>query len=88
MIKDKETTLKTRKKLEIYTKYKAGDGIGSHLVNEKKIKLYDYYKCDYCGGEIEIKENYIDQSGGIIEIKGMKLAIHNKCLKPLLKEYE
>lgn len=86
MIKDKEITLKTRKKLEIYTKYKAGDGIGSHLVNEKKIKLYDYYKCDYCGEEIKIEKNRIEQSGGIIKIKGMTLALHNRCLKFYLKE--
>ena len=26
----------------------------SHLVNYKKVKLYDYYICDYCGEEIKI----------------------------------
>lgn len=88
MIKDREAVLKVRKKIETHTKYKAGDGVGSHLVNEKKTKLYDYYKCDYCGGEIVVEESKIKQSGGIVDFREMKLALHNSCLKEVLKEYE
>ncbi len=28
----------------------------SSFLNAKKKKEYDFYKCDYCGAEIEIKE--------------------------------
>ena len=41
----------------------------SHLVNYKKEKLYEYYKCDYCGEEIKIlKEKQEIMSGGIVTI--------------------
>ena len=88
MIKERETALKHRKEIEKYQKYKSKDTIGSHLVSEKKVKLYNYYKCDYCEGEIKIEDNRAEQTGGIIEFKGMTLALHNKCLKEVLKEYE
>lgn len=42
---------------------------GSHLVNRKVEKEYDYYKCDYCGDEIKIlKEKQEIMSGGIVTI--------------------
>lgn len=88
MIKEKETILKLRAAPEVYIKYKDTDGLGSHLVREKKQELYKYYKCDYCGEEIEIKANKIEQTGGTLEFKGMTLALCNKCLKEVLKEYE
>lgn len=88
MIKDREAILKLRLNPEVYIKYEPGDGLGSHLVKEKKKKIYEYYKCDYCGGEIEIKESNLEQTGGTVEFRGMKLALHNACLKNMLKEYE
>lgn len=68
---------------------------GSHLVNYKAEKDYEYYKCDYCGQEIIIKNKPEDQDGGIailpntITKRGnVKVALHNKCLNPLLREIE
>lgn len=67
----------------------------SHLVNYKKEKLYEYYKCDYCGEEIKILEKKQEMTGGVATIphtvtkRGeLKLALCNKCLKPALKEFE
>ena len=69
---------------------------GSHLVNRKVEKEYDYYKCDYCGDEIKIlKKKQEIMSGGVATIPhtvtrrgAINLALCNKCLKPLLKEFE
>lgn len=70
----------------IYTKYKQEGK--SYVCQHKKIKLYDYYKCNYCGEEIIIKENKRDQDGGEITFRGRRIALHNKCLNPMLKEFE
>lgn len=88
MIRENERTLKQRANPEVHIKYEPKDQLGSHLVKNPSKKMYEYYKCDYCGGEIELKESSIEQTGGTIEFRGMKLALHNKCLKNMLKEYE
>lgn len=67
-----------------------------HLTKEKTRKLYDYYTCDYCKEEIEITEKWEDKTGGIINIpsivtgldKPVCLVLCNKCVKPVLKEFE
>lgn len=70
------------RKIEKHIKY---SGNRSNVVSERK-KEYEYYICDYCGGEIEIKENRTEQTGGIAHYRGFKLVLHNKCLNPMLKE--
>ena len=70
--------------VEVHKKYHSS---GSRLVNDKYVK-YKYYKCEYCGEEIVIKENKRDQDGGVVAFRGRKIAIHNKCLNPMLKDYE
>ena len=72
--------------MTVYTKYRQEEK--SNVCQHKKIKLYDYYKCDYCGEEIRIEKNRIHQSGGIIFYKNKELALHNKCLKSFLKKEE
>ena len=57
--------LATRKVVPIYTKMKPKPD-GSHLVNYKKEKDYDYYKCDYCGAEIKILNEKNKMTGGTI----------------------
>lgn len=47
--------LYNRTTVPIYTKMKTIER-GNSVVNAKKRKEYDFYKCDYCGAEIEIKE--------------------------------
>lgn len=77
-----------------YTKFKPKPE-GSHLVNHKQEKEYEYYICDYCGSEIKIIKKRQEMTGGTIIIphtvtkKGdINLALCNKCLKPVLKEFE
>lgn len=84
MIKERQLELKRREGPIILQKYISS---GSPVVNDKR-KLYKYCVCDYCGGEIEIKENRQEQTGGTLEYRGMKLALHNKCLNAAIKEFE
>lgn len=84
MIKNKESIYRHRKAPEIHIKYSKS---GSNVVSTKK-KEYEYYICDYCGEEIRIEESKINRTGGILKFKDMKLALHNRCLKSVLKEYE
>lgn len=82
-----------RTKVPIYTKYKVQDS--SNVINCKRKKEYDYFICDFCGNEIEIKKKQEEMVGGIdvlpYSLTGMhnlKIALCNKCVKPLLKELE
>lgn len=84
----------SRENVPKYVKYKKKPD-GSHLVNYKQQKDYEYYKCDYCGEEIIIKDKADEQDGGIailpntITNRGnIKIALHNRCLKPLLEAIE
>lgn len=86
--------LANRKTIPVYTKMEPKPA-GSQIVKYKKEKLYDYYECDYCGQEIKILEKRQEMTGGIVTIplsitkkRELKLVLCNKCLKPLLKEFE
>lgn len=86
--------LSSRSAVPIYSKMKPKPE-GSHLVNHKAEKEYDYYKCDYCGDEIKILKERQEMTGGVVTIPNtitrrgaINLALCNKCLKPLLKEFE
>lgn len=83
-----------REKVPKYVKYKPKPE-GSHLVNHKVEKDYNYYKCDYCGEEIVIKNKKDEQDGGIAALPDtlthrgkIEIALHNRCLKPLLEAIE
>lgn len=88
-------SLSYRVSVPVYTKMKPKDG-ASQVINYKKEKLYDYYKCDYCGAEIRILEDKRNEmTGGIVKIpytvtrrSELLLAVCNKCIKPMLKEFE
>lgn len=67
----------------------------SNIIKTKKKKIYDYYKCDYCGDEIRLDIKQAERTGGIVEFPHIltkrgkvKLALCNKCLKKVLKEFE
>lgn len=82
-------------KITKYTKYKPKPKEGRHLVKYKEEKDYNYYKCDYCNEEIKILDKKYEMTGGIVTFpdsltrKGqLKLVLCNKCLKPVLKEFE
>lgn len=91
-----------REKPEKLTKYKIITQGAAHLTKAKKEREYSYYNCDYCGEEIKILKNEktvdgnIIASGGIVQIptsltkskNTFYLALCNKCLKPVLKQFE
>lgn len=94
MIKEKLEFLLKRPKAEKYIKY-AENFNKSRLVQNKKEKLYEYYRCDYCGGEIRITKKLEDRDGGLVTfplsltMKGrLNLALHDRCLNPAKREFE
>lgn len=87
--------LASRKEIPLYTKMKPKPEEGRHLIKYKNEKDYDYYICDYCNKEIKILTKKQEMTGGIIELShlvtkksNIKLVLHNKCLKPVLKIFE
>lgn len=86
--------LRDRKEPQKYTQMLVKNQT-SNVVNSKKTKLYDYYVCDYCKDQIRLDVKQTERSGGIITIPHsltkcgeLKLALCNKCLKPVSKELE
>ena len=84
----------SRENIPKYVKYKKKPE-GYHLVKYKPEKEYEYYKCDYCGEEIIVKDKLEEQDGGIAILPNTitnrgntKIALHNRCLNPLLKKIE
>lgn len=66
----------------------------THLVKYKPELDYEYYICDYCGQEIKIEGKWENKTGGIADLPNsitnrgkIKIAVHNECLKNLLKEF-
>lgn len=93
MIKERIIQYQNRKEIPKYTKI-SKDNNESNLINSKKEKLYNYYKCDYCNSEIRLDIKHNERSGGTVEIphtltkKGkVKLVLCNKCLNKVLKEF-
>ncbi len=83
-----------REKPTIHTKeIYANGGMATHLTKTPKIKIYNYYICDFCGKEIKIKEKWEESEGGIVEVptsitknKKLLLALHNRCLNNAIIE--
>ena len=67
----------------IYTKMKTIID-GNQVVNSEKEKLYNYYKCDYCGDEIIITKKRHDMTGGIAII-GWEI-MKNEIVKGKMQE--
>lgn len=82
MIVEKQERLIKRGEPEKHIKYKELKE-RSNVVHQDKEKLYTYYICDFCGKEIVIEKG----EGGKVEFRKMILALHNKCLNPMLKEF-
>ena len=92
---EKVKLLEEREEISKYIKYKEKPKEARHLIKYKQEKDYEYYKCDYCGEEIKIEKDWEKRTGGIITLPSsltdrgeIKIVIHNKCLKNLLKELE
>lgn len=87
--------LRYRDKPEKHAKYNQVDNMAKHLIRTDKKKLYDYYLCDYCGEEIKITKRWEEKTGDIVTLPDsmtngvtITVALCNKCLKPVLKEFE
>lgn len=98
-IKNRYNEFLWREKIPKHQKYKESDqDTAKHLTkskNNKSEKLYDYYCCDYCNDEIKIISKKDEMTGGIVTIprtltkkEPIKLVLCNKCLKPVIAEYE
>lgn len=86
--------LKYRKEPQKYTQMLVKNQ-SSNVVNSEKTKLYDYYVCDYCKNQIRLDVKKTERSGGIAIIPHsltkcgeLRLALHNKCLIPIIQEIE
>jgi len=87
--------LQVREMPEKHVKYKEPkDKRGIHLTGKEKKKDYEYYICDYCGEEIRLEKQWDNKSGGIIQVPtsitgigSVTLALHNKCLQPVLDDF-
>lgn len=87
-------TIKYRKEPVKHSKIKKESNT-NNVVNSNKVKLYEYYSCDYCGDEIRLDIKQSERSGGIVifphsltKCGEIKLALCNKCLKEVLKQFE
>lgn len=67
----------------------------STIVNSKKEKMYEYYKCDYCRDEIRLDLKPYERSGGIVNLPHsltkcgqVTVALCNKCIRKVQKELE
>lgn len=85
-----------RLKPEKLIKYKEDEETPKHLTKIKKTKMYEYYKCDYCGEEIKITKKWEDRKGGIAIFpttltkyhEPLQLVLCNKCLNKAKAEFE
>lgn len=91
-----------RAKPEKFIKYKIISQEAKHLSKVKKERDYYYYNCDYCGEEIRILRNEKTVDGNVIATGGIVqlpisltntkspiiLALCNKCLNPVLEQFE
>lgn len=95
MIIENLSKFKYRDKIQILTK-EVKEDTGSNLLKAKVIKKYQYYICDYCGQEIRLDKRFEERDGGICTFRPslikanfiIELALHNRCLKPVVKEFE
>lgn len=85
--------LEAKMKKPIYTKYKPRER--SYLMETKAEAEYQYYICEYCGDEIRVHKKKSEMTGGIAKIplsltktETKYMMLCNKCVIPLMKEYE
>lgn len=93
MIVNRLGYFRDRKEPQKHEKYE--ETVKYRKSDEQKKKLYDYYKCDYCNAEIEIKKRRQEMLGGkvvfpktLTKCGNIILALCNKCLNKALKEFE
>lgn len=84
--------LRSRKEVPKYIKEQK-ENETSNVVKISRKKLYEYYKCDYCGDEIRLDKKQHERSGGIVTFphtltkKGkITMALCNKCLRKTIEK--
>lgn len=95
MIIENISKFKYRDKISKETK-KIKENTGNNTVKAKIIEEYKYYICDYCGKEIRLDKKQEEREGGLCHLPTsltrtayqVSLALHNKCLKSVIKEFE
>ena len=86
---------KNRDKIPKYIK-EVREDLKSNVLKTKVIEKYRYLICDYCGKEIRLDKKEEERDGGVCIIPSsltktiftIQLALHNKCLKNVIKEFE
>lgn len=94
MIVEQINKFKNRDKIQKYTKVIKED-TKSNALKAKVIEKYQYLKCDYCGDEIRLDTKRENRTGGtkvfphsFTKCGKVELTLCNKCLKPVIKEFE
>ena len=94
MIVEQINKFKNRDKIPKYTKV-IKENNKSNVLKAKILGRYQYLLCDYCGDEIRLDIKKADRTGGTITFKHsvtncgkVELALCNKCLKKVIKEFE
>lgn len=94
MIVEQIDKYKNREKIQKYTKV-IKENNKSNVLNAKVIERYKYLICDYCGDEIRLDIKFHERTGGtkvfshsFTKCGKVELVLCNKCLKPVIKEFE
>ncbi len=87
MLKEKLSQIERRGKPEKHTEY-------TDEWKARRKKAYDYYICDYCGERIILSEPKHQRTGGTMKLSyvltkrsTVEVALCNKCVNPVLKEF-
>lgn len=94
MIVEQINKFKNRDKIPKYTR-EIKEKTKSNVIKAKILGRYQYLLCDYCGDEIRLDKKKADRTGGthifqqsLTKCGKIELALCNKCLKPVIKEFE
>ena len=94
MIVEQIDKYKNREKIQKYTK-EIKEDTKSNILKAKVIEKYQYLICDYCGDEIRLDKKEYERTGGtkvfqhsFTKSGKIELALCNKCLNPVIKEFE
>lgn len=94
MIVEQISKFKNRDKIPKYTR-EIKEETKSNILKAKVIEKYKYLKCDYCGNEIRLDKKEYERTGGtkvfphsFTKCGKIELALCNKCLKKVIKEFE
>lgn len=96
LIKCRLETIQTRNEIKKFIKYKTIEKEAMTQTFQHQVKDYEFYLCDKCQSEIKITKNREELTGGIVELEShitgldnkIKLALHTKCLNPVLNEFK